>query len=448
MSGVFLSVEAVLANILVAVTPAPGHINPMLTVAKHLAATGHSIIFLSGELFRDRAVSAGFRFVQLEAKANLNYKTIEEDIPERTATKPGPDRMNADCTYLGVEPIPDQHRAIQQILAKEHIDLIVVDVFFWGVFPMLLGPKEARPPIIGCGVLPMILSSRDTSPLSVPHTGPDALLRNRQDTERFYALFAPTTTRFNEVMHVCGAPDLPEFFLDCACNLPDRFLIFTAEAFEFARSDMKKSIQFVGAMMPTIQADSQMPEWWSLLDGSRPVVLVTQGTVANTDLGQVVEPAIAALADENVTIIAAIGRPDVEIVKFPGGVKPANTKVEAFVPFDKLLPKVDVLVTNGGYGTVNLAFSMGVPIVVAGDTEDKSFTAARVAWSGAGISLETGRPSSEQILTAVRTILSDGKYRDNAKRLQKEFARYDAPSEITKAVDSLLAEKRANMVSV
>jgi MGT family glycosyltransferase len=437
-----------LANLLVAVTPAPGHINPMLTIAKHLSAVGHSIIFFSGELFRDHAVSAGFRFIPLEGKANLNYKTIDEDFPDRAAAKPGPDRMNADCTLLGVEPIPDQHRAIQQILAKEDVDLILVDTFFWGVFPMLLGPREARPPIIGCGVLPMILSSRDVSPFSGPDRSPEGQLRNQQETQQFYSIFAPTTARFNEVMRACGAPDLPEFFLDCACNLPDRFLMFTAEAFEFPRSDMKESIQFVGGVMPTIQANFRKPDWWGSLDGSRPTVLVTQGTIANIDLSQVIQPAIAALADEDLTVIAAIGRPDIDAVQLPGGTKPANTKIEAFVPFDQLLPKVDVLVTNGGYGSVNLAFSMGVPIVVAGDTEDKAFTAARIAWSGAGISLETGRPTSEQILAAVRTILSDRKYKDNAKRLQKEFARYNTMDLIAKTIDSLLLAKKANPVSV
>lgn len=433
-----------MANILVAVTPAPGHINPMLTVAKHLSATGHTVTFLTGEVFREQVVSAGLRFSPLSGKADLDYRTLEEDIPERTATQPGPDRMNADCTYLGVEPVPDQHRAIQQIMANSDVDLIVVDVFFWGTFPMLLGPKEARPPVITCGVLPMILTSRDTSPFSLPDASPAGRLRNHKETQQFYSILAPTMARFNEVLHSCGAPDLPEFFLDCAVHLPDRFLMFTAEAFEFPRSDLKPTVQFVGHMAPRIQGDFPKPGWWDSLDGSKPVVLVTQGTVANTDMGQVIEPAIAALADENVTVIVATGRPDIEAVKLPGGVKPANTKIEYFIPFDQLLPKVDVLVTNAGYGTVNLALSLGVPIVAAGDTEDKAFTSVRIAWSGAGISLGTGRPNKDEIRSAVRAILSDKTYQNNARRLQKEFGKYDALSTITKTVDLLIESRRAD----
>ena len=35
----------------------------------------------------------------------------------------------------------------------------------------------------------------------------------------------------------------------------------------------------------------------------------------------------------------------------------------SYLPFDWLLPKVDVLVTNGGYGSVNQAMSFGIPLV-------------------------------------------------------------------------------------
>ena len=78
-------------------------------------------------------------------------------------------------------------------------------------------------------------------------------------------------------------------------------------------------------------------------------------------------------------------------------------------------------------------------MVVAGDTEDKIFTASRVGWSGAGINLATGRPTGEQIRTAVRAVLQDKKYKENATRLQKEFARYNEFDRITEIVNSMLS---------
>jgi UDP:flavonoid glycosyltransferase YjiC (YdhE family) len=68
----------------------------------------------------------------------------------------------------------------------------------------------------------------------------------------------------------------------------------------------------------------------------------------------------------------------------PGPI-PDNARLASYLPFEWVLPKVDVLVTNGGYGSVNQAMSFGIPLVTAGLTEDKADVNARVAWSGVGI---------------------------------------------------------------
>ena len=140
-----------------------------------------------------------------------------------------------------------------------------------------------------------------------------------------------------------------------------------------------------------------------------------------------------ALADDDVLVIAATGRPDTDLL-----VVPSNARVESFVPFDRLLPKVDVFVTNGGYGAVHQALSLGVPIVIAGETEDKTLISARVAWSGAGISLGTQDPTQEQIGGAVRIVLTDRRYRDRARAIQENFKEYSAPDAIAQAVASLM----------
>jgi UDP:flavonoid glycosyltransferase YjiC (YdhE family) len=163
------------------------------------------------------------------------------------------------------------------------------------------------------------------------------------------------------------------------------------------------------------------------------VVLVTQGTLANTDLSQLVGPTLTALAAEDMTIIATTGGPAVETIPVP---LPANARAAVFVPFDRLLSKVSVMVTNGGYGAVNHALSLGVPLVIAGDTEEKPEIAARVAWAGAGINLENARPSEEQIRDAVQATLTEGRYRDAARALAEDFARYNALETITSALEA------------
>ena len=134
---------------------------------------------------------------------------------------------------------------------------------------------------------------------------------------------------------------------------------------------------------------------------------VTQGTIDNADLGRLVEPTIEALGGEDVIVVATTGGRDASQLKVA---LPTNTFVAEYIPHDLLLPKVDVMVTNGGYGAVQRALSMGVPLVVAGNTEDKPEVAARVAWTGAGINLRTGTPTPGAVRAAVRDVLNDGRY--------------------------------------
>ena len=87
-----------------------------------------------------------------------------------------------------------------------------------------------------------------------------------------------------------------------------------------------------------------------------------------------------------------------------------------------MLPLVDVVVSNGGYGGVQQALAHGIPLVVAGRTEDKVEVTARVGWSGAGIDLRTHRPSPDAVGDAVRTVLADRAYSARARRLADAFA--------------------------
>jgi UDP:flavonoid glycosyltransferase YjiC (YdhE family) len=84
-----------------------------------------------------------------------------------------------------------------------------------------------------------------------------------------------------------------------------------------------------------------------------------------------------------------------------------------------------------------------VPIVVAGDTEDKDYIAARVGWTRAGINLKTRYATAEQVRDAVRTILTDQHYRHEAQRLRMNFSGYDALAEIARTVDAMLPKEKA-----
>ena len=61
-------------KILIASTPATGHINPLLAITRVLRAEGHEITFLTGSAFRDRIENSGAKFVSLQGSADFDLR--------------------------------------------------------------------------------------------------------------------------------------------------------------------------------------------------------------------------------------------------------------------------------------------------------------------------------------------------------------------------------------
>jgi UDP:flavonoid glycosyltransferase YjiC (YdhE family) len=97
-------------------------------------------------------------------------------------------------------------------------------------------------------------------------------------------------------------------------------------------------------------------------------------------------------------VVATTGGRPIEAI--PGPI-PANARLSTFLPFEWMLPKADVLVTNGGYGSVNQAMSFAIPLVTAGLTEDKADVNARVAWSGVGIDAHSVESKSSSLAFSI-----------------------------------------------
>ncbi|WP_244477467.1 nucleotide disphospho-sugar-binding domain-containing protein [Methylobacterium sp. Leaf125] len=169
-------------------------------------------------------------------------------------------------------------------------------------------------------------------------------------------------------------------------------------------------------------------------------MLVTQGTVANADFGELVEPTLAALGDrEDLLVLVTTGRRPIGNVRGP---IPGNARLAEFLDFAALLPKIDVLVTNGGYGTVQLALQAGVPIVSAGRTEYKAEVGARVAWSGVGLEIPSQRAEPRELREAVDRVLTDPSYRDRARTIAADMAAIDTPAAIFGVLDRLVLKAR------
>ena len=295
-----------------------------------------------------------------------------------SSSKRGVRGVKDDLRRIFIGPMPGQSRGLRAILEVFAADCIVVDSMFFGALPLALGPRAARPALACIGVMPYPSNSRDTAPFGVafqPGSGPLHRLRNATMNWATEHVVLSDIQRFaRRRLAEAGAPaGFSGYFVDLQPKVVDAYLQETVAGFEYPRSDLAPTVRFVGPILAPPAQDFEEPSWWPELGSGRPVVHVTQGTLDNADLGRLLLVTTRALAGDDVLVVATTGGPDPEPLR--RGL-PANVRLERFVPHDLLLPHVDVMVTNGGYGGVQQALANGVPLVVAGDSEDKPEVAA------------------------------------------------------------------------
>jgi UDP:flavonoid glycosyltransferase YjiC (YdhE family) len=160
-------------------------------------------------------------------------------------------------------------------------------------------------------------------------------------------------------------------------------------------------------------------------------LLVTQGTVDNLDQNKLIIPALEGVKDMDALVIVATGGRGTEALKarYPQ----PNIVVRDYVDFAEVFGFTDVFITNGGFGGVQLALSMGVPLVVSGINEGKSDVNARVEYAGVGINLRSDSPKPPAIAKAVENILANPGWKERARTMREQFDQAD-PAEAAAAV--------------
>jgi MGT family glycosyltransferase len=417
-----------MAKIIVAAPPITGELSPLLQLARGLAGRGHRITVVTGSRFRADVESAGLAFAPVAGLADFDDRLFADD-PERAKLAPGPDMLNHDWIHAFVNPVPEQHAVLQRLLEEDPDQYLICNALWLGAVPTAMGAPGLRPRRwVAVSAVPLALGSDDTTFFGPVPVGPgeDQKAANQAANAQFATMMQPAQDRLAEVLRPVGATETFPTFVDGVFTVPDAAAVLTVPGFEFERGDTPDSVHLVGILPGRSAADWEPPSWWAELDGSRPVVVVTQGTLANRDLSELVEPALTGLADLDVTVVAALGR-EVDALSIP---VPANARVAEFIPFDVLLPKADLYITNGGNGGTQQAIAAGVPVIAAGLTEDKPAVAARVAHHGLGADLRTATPTPEAVAAAAELVLKDVEIRDNVHRLAQVYAAHDALGEI------------------
>jgi len=420
-----------MVRFLMSTFPSIGHVTPCIPIARKLVKRGHEVVWLTGRVYRERIESTGARFHPVPKEIDPGEMEIYEFYPQMNELK-GLAQIKWIIKHVCLDACVPLIETGGSIRAHFQPDVLVGDPFAFGLGFMgeMMGGQ-----IGACiSLTPLSLPSRDTAPSGlglVP--GNNFITRARNRLLNFLihrVLLRDVTTYANNTRRELGLGPLNGPFFDSMWRIPSLIMHISTPAFEYPRSDLPENVHFIGPILPESDDTFQPPDWWSDLNGSETVILVNQGTIAK-NLHDLVIPTIEGLKDQKMLLVA------IPVEEGQLGELPEHVRAEPFIPFDHLLPHVDVMVTNGGYGGTQLALAHGIPLVVAGETEDKMEVAARVEWAGAGINLRKQRPSPAEVRNAVKEVLANPVYRENAKRIQFDFSKYDAPTRAAELLEAL-----------
>jgi hypothetical protein len=112
-------------KILIASTPATGHLNPLLAIGRILIAESHEVAFLSGSALRSGIEGIGAPFHAFPAGADFDLRDIPSVVPEIKDLPPGPEWLRVILERVFIDPVPAQHKGLQQILRDFPADVII-----------------------------------------------------------------------------------------------------------------------------------------------------------------------------------------------------------------------------------------------------------------------------------------------------------------------------------
>lgn len=428
-----------MTRFLMATIPVIGHVSPALPIVRELINSGHEVCWYTGQAFQTTVEATGAQFAPIRSWMDYSDLTnVPIALMDQRDAAQGVERLKFDLKNFFIDPAVGQVKDLAEILVEFPADVLIADSMFLGV-SWIAEQKGLLWAEFGTSAL--ALSSRDTAPFG-PGLQPSNTVLRRLRNHGLRWFFQQTVMReltayTNEVRSQIGLPPSSVHFFDKVS--PFLYLSPSIPEFEYPRSDLPPQVHFIGPLLSPPTIEFTFPQWWEELKGNKPVIHVTQGTVS-TNANDLLIPTLQALKDEDVLVVATTGGSEVDTLKLTD--LPANVRIEPFIPHAYLLPHVDVMITNGGYNGVQMALANGVPLVVAGQTEEKPEIAARVEWSKVGINLKTRTPTPTQIKHAVKTLLKDSSYRTCIKQLQTKMQDYNAPAIAATLIEQLATTKQ------
>lgn len=420
-------------KILFASWPAFGHVRPMLDIAIHIDSfKEHNIAFYTGNLYKDKIENSGINFFGFKNQKDFAAEKLQEDFPEYFKIENALKRFRWGVNNIIAPTIRGMFLDLEEIYRQYKFDLLVIDPTFTGAVPF----KKKHPdiPIICIGILPMQISSKDTPPYGLGLSVRGTLWGKLRDRILNFVvksyLFRNEQKTFNSILEEMGLSKLNYFYLEEVQRISDFYLQCTIPEFEFFRSDLPSNTKFIGPLKKQeITNENKLADYiLKRLTNGDPNILITQGTLSNRDFNDLIIPSVEGLKNEKVNIFVLTGRE-------PNNLKERfkvnnNIIVEEFIPFDLILPYIDVIITNSGYGGVQSAIFHACSIIACGNSEDKPEVGARVEYSNIGVNLSNRKITPNLINKSYHKVLKQTEYKNKVRDLSNKMKSTDAFEEI------------------
>jgi MGT family glycosyltransferase len=369
-----------MSRILVYTSPSRGHLYPLVPTLEALRESGHAVSIRTFAAGAEMLRTLGFDASPVDARA----ESIENQ-DWRARTPIGAQRRDV-AAYVERAP----YELAEVDAALEGTDTLLVDCTAWGA---AIAAEKSGLPWAMFGHFPLPIDSRDAPPYGLglaPRA--DALGRARDGFMRravlgpLERLVVPPLNRLREREGLRPLTGATDFFGHTAPLV----LYYTAEPFEYPRSDWPASVRLVG---PGIWDPPEEPPAW--LDAvERPLVLVTCSSEFQDD-GKLARAALELGGVDYELVVTTAGfDPD-------GLAAPPGAHVHRFLPHRPLLERAACVVCHGGMGITQKALAAGVPVCAVPFGRDQFEVARRVEVAGAGVRLGAGRLSGRRLRRAV-----------------------------------------------
>jgi MGT family glycosyltransferase len=404
-----------MARLLAYTSSTPGHVFPPVGMLLELQRRGHKVHVRTQAADVDRLGALGFDVAAVDPR----IEEIEfDDWRARSQVKAMQRILSLYSEYAQLE-IPDVRRAIDEVRPEA----LIMDVQCEG--GGYVAAASGLPWAQYCPYPPPFPSA-DAPPHGLglrPARGRLGRGRDRVWRAIGARLLAPEVASRNEVRAGLGLPPIRRYedqWLEA-----DRFIAFTAEPYEYPRSDWPSSVRLVGP--GTWEPEADPPEW--LASETTPIVLVTASTAYQSDK-KLISTALEAFADEDVALVATTAAHSPS--EFSG---PSNARVEQFLPHGPIIARAACVICHGGQGITQKTLAAGVPVCVVPFCRDQFDVARRVEVAGAGVRLHHKRLTPERLRSAVREAI--GK-RAGAERVAQAFVAAGGSYAAADVVEELL----------